>query len=172
MKQTFEEFNQLLKDPKQHQKISFDITLPAVEFDDDLNDINDHKTDSESDNNPNGVTMHAVTEAQDHTGDSFPVSLIAQKLYNDKDIISAFQALYSKYIDEKDAPFMINISSQNRKQLKLSLDKDYCDRQNYHLNDLTNKTLILKLVTEMDQAAFEVSELMFGSFARFRSRPT
>ena len=97
--------------------------------------------------------------------------MIAQNLYNDNDIISAFKALYWIYKNEKNAPFMINISSRNRKQLKLSLDKDYYyhDEKACRLNDLSNEKLLLKSVSEIDQAAFEVSELMMGSFAKFQS---
>ena len=165
MKQQFAEFDQLLNNPNHHETMSFDVTLPIVEFESSDGNGNAN-VDRGIDDSTNASTIMMV-----HT-DNFPVSLIAQKLHNDKDIVSAFEALYSKYVDEKDAAFMINISSQNRKQLKLSLDKDYYCQQNCHLNDLSNEKLLLKLISEMDQAAFEVSELMLGSFARFQTSIT
>ena len=58
-----------------------------------------------------------------------PISKIAKKLYNDNDIISAFKSLYNKYIDSQSAPFMINIASQNRDLLMISLDNKYYRKQ-------------------------------------------
>ena len=150
-----------MNDSDHCENIGFDINLPKVEF----KEGNRKKTDPIVENVQSSITNmdYNPSVAIEISSSDFPVSLIAQKLYNDKDIIGAFEALYAKYINEKDAPFMSNISSQNRKQLKTSLEKKY------HLNELTNKNLLLKLVNDMDKAAFEVSELMLASFARFQS---
>ena len=141
-------------DANHAQNVQFDVKLPNIEF------------ESELQNGYNGPNMDVASTSNDSKDNDFPISLIAQKLYNDNNIIDAFKRLYSKYIDDQTAPFMINISSQNRKQLRLSLND--CN-PNCQLNDLSVKSLLLKLVTEMDQAAFEVSELMIGSFVRFQA---
>lgn len=171
LKQRFDEFNHLLNDPTYCTNVGFDINLPRVQFKS-FKDIDQLTTDQSAEreaktrdnNNKDNITC---TDIYIHD-DDFPVSLIAQKLYNDDDIIEAFQRLYSKYINEKDAPFMINISSENRTRLKLSLHNQYYSR-NCGLSNLTNKMLLLKLVSEMDKAAFEVSQIMLGSFARFQT---
>lgn len=176
LKKRFNEFNDLLNDPNYTSSVDFDVNLPNI---DDKLSITDPQTinspDSGADNinDENNIViniddMNNSGKNQSTCSCDFPVSVIAQKLCKDKDIIDAFQSLYLKYIDDKEAPFMINISYQNRKQLKISLDKEYYT-QNCRLSSLSTKSLLLRLVFEMDQAAYEISELMVGSFVRFQA---
>ena len=168
LKNKFDEFNDLLNDSVYTKDVGFDVNLPSVQFDQKTN------TSAERDERLSTINECAANDTKlasiivNIDSNDFPVSLIAQKLHSDNDILCAFKSLYLKYIDEKKAPFMINISSQNRKQLKISLDDDYFV-QNCELANWSRKSLLLRLITEMDQAAFEVSELMLGSFARFQS---
>lgn len=169
LKQNFDEFNELLNDPNHKQNLKFNVNLPSVEF--------THKkklpvlvnVDSVSGQRRQGIQIDQSTVEKNPGinghGNDFPVSLIAQRLFDDNSIIDAFKSLYLKYIDDENAPFMLNISSQNRKALELSLDED----TSVKLNDLNDKELLSKLVPQMDQAALEVCESLFGSFARFQT---
>ena len=88
-----------------------------------------------------------------HTQDnSIPVSLIAKQLIDDLDIIGAFKSLYHKYIDPNHASFMINISSQNREKLIISLDGAFFKRRYSYLdtNATTQKRNIVKQQEEQE----------------------
>ena len=87
-----------------------------------------------------------------------PESLIAQKLRNGLQsnannetkcvhIINAFKLIYGKYVDDKNALYMINISSANRKKLKHLFDHKYYQHEmkQKENSDKKRKSLSLSL---------------------------
>ena len=155
LKQKYDNFSQMMKENK---SIRFDIKLPQNEIDNhDINVETKTKTETKTDTDTEKTTTtsrnkkhvgnndHRLSVAiaighmkkPSYNSSSFsnitdiptmPVSLIAKQLYDNFDIIIAFKSLYNKYIDEYNAPFMINISSHCRKTLMKSLDSNYFQR--------------------------------------------
>ena len=99
-------------------------------------------------------------------------------------IISAFSRIYSKYIDDYSASFMINLSHRNRESLsKLFVSNKFSENSNINIainklscNDKDDhgdidcqiESLLQVLIKDMENACKEISTLMQDSFFRFK----
>ena len=166
----FEIFDQLVQEnPK---GMGFDLAMPKISQNDLQTEFGSKELNSGS------------GSGGDH---DLPVSMIAKQLFNDSNVIVAFKSLYRKYIDANNAPFMINISSRQRRSLMMSLDNQYYSKtmkrnnnsnnsdgsgiamidDEFENNNKSNKWLLTQVVEKMDITAKEITKLMNDSFLRF-----
>ena len=107
---------------KENALIKFDIKLPQnnTDCDYDYDEKNSILEIEMKQSNPNSNRAVSV-----ETPPTMHVSRIAKQLCQDSNVIITFRSLYNKYVDENNAPFMINVSSICREELIKSLDCNY-----------------------------------------------
>ena len=113
-----------------NKTMAFNIILPDIEQ---MFGVNNNNNNNDTSNTGNMLDLPigngtADDDDNDIIGDSrcpIPMSLIASKLLNDGIIISAFKAIYNKYIDSDYAPFLVNVSHRKREKLMKLLDSNY-----------------------------------------------
>ena len=182
LKMKFESiFTKLNQDSDIEKKIGFDVSFPAIDLDENKG------------NNINNSALNLLATVTTVT--TTPVSLMAKKLYHDLDVINAFECLYNKYIDPKNAPFMINISSIDRKRILIAFSKKderksltsfqlhmrshanvennknvkMVIEQEFDKNNKSTEWLLIYVLTKFDGAAHQVSRLMSNAFMRYQS---
>ena len=99
-----------------------------------INDMN-----NSSNSNDNGIPVSKIVQKLMQVFAANDSSRMKEKAHNNNsnndnhtqdgfNIIWAFQSLYNKYVNGNGAPFMINIASNTRQQLMISLDNGYYRR--------------------------------------------
>ena len=119
-------WNYTKNDRETRKRIGFNINFPSID---------DGKYGQE-----NRRLSIQIRDNHD-AGHGYPVSIISKKLFNDLDVLSAFKALYYKYVDSSYAPFMINISSPTREKITMSLDHKYYKRHRIQRDTTTEKSM-------------------------------
>ena len=146
--------------------------------------ISNNKRDMGFDVKMPKISQSLLNESGDDQFD-LPLSKIAIKLYHDKNVRIAFKSLYNKYINGTNAPFMINIGSRQRNSLMELFDCRYYQKvvlaqtnnvnskialidDQFVENNQSMEWLLKCIITQMDVAANEITQLINDSFRRFK----
>lgn len=138
-------FANMYQDNNTKKKIEFNVPFPGI----DESLLLDESNDSHNNSSDRDISIIATV----NTVTTPPVSLIAKQLYNDSNIINAFQCLYNKYIDPQNAPFMINISSTDRKQISEAFTEKNKTRSRSWIQSMPNLHSQLMVRPERDSNA-------------------